>query len=721
MVLAACKGEVVPRQQGQPVAVDYRPAATVDYGQAYKSDDASDGLGAEVPVVSQADVGGQGASEVASLADGGGVGKDETTGTKDPGPPPHDLGQEASACIDKDGDGRGVGCALGNDCDDTNPNFAAVCPDCNAKHYPGCPCAPAGQTESCYEGDPGLLGKGQCKPGTRTCDSGWWGPCVGQGLPEPEVCDGLDNDCDGQTDEGVLNACGTCEKICELAGEGPGTDKPFSPTPDNSSPGVVLSPEGWLTLSESSVNLHFIWIANSGEGTVSRLDTKTGCEVARYKVCSDPSRTAVDKDGNGIITCRGDGRVAKISPWEKTCVDRNGNGVIDTSRDLDGSCTISPAEMVTNDECVLWNVQPDGSTVARAAGVDKENNPWVGFWNSKRARKLSSLDGSTLATFDLPVRPYGLAIDRKGIIWFASRDPCHIARLDPSTGATASWAVPSGCAYGVTVDAFDYPWVAGWDGANAFYRFDPASNTWSTFDAYPGAPRGLAASVIRDATGKVIGGKVYGGHCSYGDNSNRKISVIDIKTLQVESPIDMGFSGCPVGVAIDSDGNLWAVNNGTSNATKIDTAKKTVIGTYPVGKNPYTYSDMTGAFFHKDIVPEGYYRIVYEGPAFDEYTAEWYDVWWDEVRVEFSAPGGSSIGFRARTANSLAELEVAPWSPVQGPFPPATFPYKLDKALGQGAVGPRYMELEVILYSANDQKPLVKKVVVKYGAKLKDS
>jgi len=69
----------------------------------------------------------------------------------------------------------------------------------------------------------------------------------------------------------------------------------------------------------------------------------------------------------------------------------------------------------------------------------------------------------------------------------------------------------------------------------------------------------------------------------------------------------------------------------------------------------------------------------------------------------------------------LAELEVAPWSPVQGPFPPATFPYKLDKALGQGAVGPRYMELEVILYSANDQKPLVKKVVVKYGAKLKGS
>jgi hypothetical protein len=44
-----------------------------------------------------------------------------------------------------------------------------------------------------------------CNKGTLTCDheNGWI--CVGPVNPLPEVCDGVDNDCDGQTDEGVLS------------------------------------------------------------------------------------------------------------------------------------------------------------------------------------------------------------------------------------------------------------------------------------------------------------------------------------------------------------------------------------------------------------------------------------------------------------------------------------------------------------------------------------
>ena len=42
--------------------------------------------------------------------------------------------------------------------------------------------------------------------GTRACDNGAWGSCSA-GEPTEEVCDNLDNDCDGETDEGVSDTC----------------------------------------------------------------------------------------------------------------------------------------------------------------------------------------------------------------------------------------------------------------------------------------------------------------------------------------------------------------------------------------------------------------------------------------------------------------------------------------------------------------------------------
>jgi hypothetical protein len=58
-----------------------------------------------------------------------------------------------------------------------------------------------GETRSC---NTGLLGV--CADGTETCDAnGFWGACVQDFQSSSEVCDGKDNDCDGDTDESCLN------------------------------------------------------------------------------------------------------------------------------------------------------------------------------------------------------------------------------------------------------------------------------------------------------------------------------------------------------------------------------------------------------------------------------------------------------------------------------------------------------------------------------------
>jgi hypothetical protein len=90
----------------------------------------------------------------------------------------------------------------------------------------GCDCAP-GETEVCFSGRPGAAGVGACRTGTWTCeaDGRAFGPCVGEVVPEVEICNGVDDDCDGASDEaadlpGVGEPCAVGAGVCRAEGRG---------------------------------------------------------------------------------------------------------------------------------------------------------------------------------------------------------------------------------------------------------------------------------------------------------------------------------------------------------------------------------------------------------------------------------------------------------------------------------------------------------------------
>jgi hypothetical protein len=57
-------------------------------------------------------------------------------------------------------------------------------------------------TRACYTGPAGTAGVGTCSAGVQACVGNDFGPCTAESLPGAEVCNGLDDDCDGSVDEG---------------------------------------------------------------------------------------------------------------------------------------------------------------------------------------------------------------------------------------------------------------------------------------------------------------------------------------------------------------------------------------------------------------------------------------------------------------------------------------------------------------------------------------
>jgi hypothetical protein len=68
----------------------------------------------------------------------------------------------------------------------------------------------AGATRACYTGPAGTQNVGACKGGTQSCVVGAWGACNAETTPASETCNGVDDDCDGQVDDGVSGTGGAC-------------------------------------------------------------------------------------------------------------------------------------------------------------------------------------------------------------------------------------------------------------------------------------------------------------------------------------------------------------------------------------------------------------------------------------------------------------------------------------------------------------------------------
>jgi streptogramin lyase len=360
----------------------------------------------------------------------------------------------------------------------------------------------------------------------------------------------------------------------------------------------------------------YIWIANSSEGTVSKINTQTGVEEGRYYTyptqgSGNPSRTSVNLVGDVAVSNREPGGITKVAAELSRCDDRNNDGMIQTST--------GPGDVLPwmQDECVLWHLPLPTTqynygarpTAWEGGNVDDngcllDTNPrlWIGYKDEVTQQavflRIDGASGTILDTIDGPVwqgissmGPYGGAVNADGDFIVSGLNYGNVIHIDSETlQLTEITDVPQD-KYGMGLDADGNIWVGGYMGN--VHTYDFATDTWTTI---AGVSSARVNGIMVDRNGYAWGAR--SGPCGL-------IQVDTTTNTVVNDMIPLPGCSSPWGVSIDVDGYVWVVDMGANRAFKVDPVTHAVQLEVTGLVSPYTYSDMTGAGLNLVVNPPG--------------------------------------------------------------------------------------------------------------------
>ncbi len=394
-----------------------------------------------------------------------------------------------------------------------------------------------------------------------------------EGNEAPDTGDGDGNDGDGEPGDGDSGAEGDAKfDVLGVPDAGGG----------NACGGSNDNPE-WS----------YIWVANSGEGTISKVNTTTLIEEGRYHTRADaagsPSRTSVNLTGDVAVANRSQG-ITKVIALHENCDEmHNGQPGLQTST---GKFDVLAWGQ---DDCVAWHTPFQGFNnqrpVAWTSGVLNQATREVEdqfVWTTATVHsqagalhvyRLNGDDGTIDEDIHIPqigggyFQAYGGAVDSENDFWFVTYDTQQLVQVDYEDLTYEIHPTGTQCPYGFTVDSLDRPWVGDFCSGSGF--FDPMTEQWTTLP-------GVLGYGLQEDDEKVMW---------IGTFSPPGVRGINIETQQEVGWI-MLPTGSARGVSVDFEGYVWFVDMSTS-AWKVDTDAGTW-ESYNGLNGPYTYSDMTG-------------------------------------------------------------------------------------------------------------------------------
>jgi YVTN family beta-propeller protein len=210
----------------------------------------------------------------------------------------------------------------------------------------------------------------------------------------------------------------------------------------------------------------FAWVANSGEGTVSKIDLKTNRPLARVAV-GDPQGITGCASRNVHQTPHGDFRIRNCDLPKAVAVSK---GAVWAGRgDTQSLVRIDPA---TNRVVASIPVGVEPWYIAAS-----DTAVWLSDWRTNAVVRVDPVANRVVATVaNLPAGPTGIAI-APDAVWVASSRADTLTRIDPATNQVAA-SVATDLVPLPVLYAYGSVWVRNEfrEGSGTVQRVDPATN-----------------------------------------------------------------------------------------------------------------------------------------------------------------------------------------------------------------------------------------------------
>lgn len=342
-------------------------------------------------------------------------------------------------------------------------------------------------------------------------------------------------------------------------------------------------PDFGMPCDADNPGLEYIWIPNSQQHTISKIEVHTLSERGRYWVrpdsLGDPSRTSVNFAGDVVVASRSGG-LTKFYVNIEDCTESNGTPGIQTSTD---------ASILAWDqeECRAWYVpmgylsqRPVAWTQGTFNDADcsyEDQEVWTSGNNFQDGTvdvvlvdgDTGALRGNVLVSGIMAdsYGIYGAAVDKDGNFWGTQRGEGSLIKVNRLSLEYTLWPTPAS-SYGMTIDGNGSIWTC----AATVARFDPIEELWYTING-AGEPGGC----MDDGQGTLYKSSIGG------------VVAIDTTTLQIKQTYQMPQH--VHGISVDPYGQVWGVSQGAE-AYRLDPSDGTfetfvgLVGAYP-------YSNMT--------------------------------------------------------------------------------------------------------------------------------